>query len=107
MVGWFKAENIARFRNISLTVINAIRSRLDVDNLRIGFRDIADHFGQVTNRDAVPSTDVDRLTGGLLGGGCKQACFDDVVDVEEVSSLRSITLDGDVSVRAYPDPGRC
>lgn len=100
VVSGFEPEHVTRLRNVRLAVIDVTRPRVDVDDLRVGVRHVADRFGELADCDTVSSADIECLAGGLLGGGREQVCLDDVVDVDEVPGLGPVALDGEIVARA-------
>mgnify|MGYP000137831225 CR=1 FL=1 len=100
VVGGFEPEHVARLRDVRLAVVDVARSGVDVDDLRVGVRHVANGLGELANRDAVSGADVERLAGGPVGGGRQQVRLDDVVDVDEIAGLCPVALDGEVGVRA-------
>ncbi|MFT4965025.1 MAG: hypothetical protein ACI9PP_002314 [Halobacteriales archaeon] len=75
-------------------MVDVGRSRVGVDDCRIGVRGLLDGLGEVENGGFGARADVVRLADGVGRGGAKVG-LDDIVDVDEVAGLRAVAVDGD------------
>jgi hypothetical protein len=67
---------------------------VSVYDFRFGVRGLLNGFGEVENECLGVGSDVVRLADGVGRGGAEVG-LDDVVDVDEIASLRAVAVDGD------------